>query len=79
MNPIVTSLSGWLASLLAGAFFVEKVFNYKGVGELTINSLIAYDIPVILACVLFIATVFIVINILTDIAYTIIDPKVKVS
>lgn len=79
MNPIITSLSGWLASVLAGAFFVEKVFNYKGVGELTINALISYDIPVILACVLFIASVFIIINILTDIAYTLIDPKVKVA
>jgi peptide/nickel transport system permease protein len=79
MNPIVTSLSGWLASLLAGAFFVEKVFNYKGVGELTINALINYDIPVILACVLFIATVFVVINILTDILYVLIDPKVKIE
>ncbi len=77
MNPIVTSLSGWLASLLAGAFFVEKVFNYKGVGELTINSLINYDIPVILACVLFISGVFVLINILTDVFYVMIDPKVK--
>ncbi len=77
LNPIVTSLSGWLASMLAGAFFVEKVFNYKGVGALTINGLINYDIPVILACVLFISSVFIVINILTDIFYSLIDPKVK--
>lgn len=79
MNPIVTSLSGWLASLLAGAFFVEKVFNYKGVGELTINSLINYDIPVILACVLFISGVFVAINILTDIFYVLIDPKIKME
>ena len=79
LNPIVTSLSGWLASLLAGAFFVEKVFNYKGLGELTINALINYDIPVILASVMFICAIFIIINITTDILYTIIDPKTSIQ
>ena len=77
MNPVVTSLTGWLASLLTGAYFVEKVFNFKGVGELTINALVNYDIPVILASVLFICTVFIVINIITDLAYLLIDPKLR--
>jgi peptide/nickel transport system permease protein len=75
LNPIVTSLTGWFASLLAGAYFVEKVFNFKGLGELTINGLINYDIPVILACLLVICIVFILINILTDILYVIIDPR----
>ena len=75
MNPIVTSLTGWLASLLAGAYFVEKVFNFKGIGELTINGLINYDLPVILATVLFICAVFIVINIITDMLYIVIDPR----
>lgn len=75
LNPIITSLTGWFASLLAGAYFVEKVFNFKGLGELTINALVNYDIPVILACVLVISIVFIVMNILTDIIYVVIDPK----
>lgn len=77
MNPILTSLTGWLASLLAGAYFVEKVFNFKGVGELTINALINYDTPVILASMIFVCTVFIVINIITDILYTLIDPSIR--
>lgn len=77
MNPIVTSLTGWLASLLAGAYFVEKVFNFKGIGELTINGLVNYDLPVILACVILICLVFILINILTDIFYMILDPKMR--
>nr|HMP28479.1 ABC transporter permease [Saprospiraceae bacterium] len=75
LNPIITSLTGWFASLLAGAYFVEKVFNYKGLGELTINGLINYDIPVILACVLVISIIFIIMNILTDVLYLLIDPK----
>ena len=77
MNPIVTSLTGWLASLLAGAYFVEKVFNFKGIGELTINGLVNYDLPVILACVILICLVFIVINIMTDIFYMILDPRMR--
>lgn len=77
LNPIITSLTGWFASLLAGAYFVEKVFNYKGLGELTINGLINYDIPVILACVLIISVIFILMNILTDVLYLVTDPKMK--
>ena len=77
MNPIVTSLTGWLASLLAGAYFVEKVFNFKGIGELTINGLVNYDLPVILACVILICIVFIVINIITDVLYMILDPRMR--
>lgn len=77
MNPVFTAITGWFASLLAGTFFVENVFNFKGVGELTVNALINYDIPVILACVIFICIVFIVINILVDQVYGWIDPKVR--
>ncbi|HAW03750.1 MAG TPA: ABC transporter permease [Saprospirales bacterium] len=54
MNPVTTALTGWLASLLAGAFFVENVFNFKGVGQLTVDAMINYDVPVLLACVIFI-------------------------
>ena len=77
LNPIITSLTGWFASLLAGAYFVEKVFNYKGLGELTINGLVNYDIPVILACVLLISLIFILMNILADILYVVTNPRLK--
>ncbi len=79
MNPIASSLSGWLASLMAGAFFVENVFNFKGLGEMTVTALLSYDIPVILASVIFIAAVFVILNIVVDIAYVIIDPCVKLQ
>lgn len=79
LNPVATSISGWFASILAGAFFVENVFNFKGIGELTVKSLINYDIPVLLACVIFICMVFIVINILMDMLYPILDPKVELA
>lgn len=75
MNPVVTALTGWFASLLAGAFFVERVFSFKGVGDLTITALSNYDIPVLLACILFIALVFIILNILSDLINKLLDPK----
>lgn len=77
LNPVVTSLSGWFASLLAGAFFVENVFNYKGLGSMTVNALINYDVPVILAGVGFISLVFILINQFVDVLYKFIDPRLK--
>jgi len=79
LNPIVTATSGWLAGLLAGAFFVENVFNFKGLGDMTVQALVNFDIPVVIGSVIFTASVFIVINILVDIVYTWIDPKVKLE
>ena len=77
LNPVFTAVTGWFASLLAGAFFVENVFNFKGIGGLTVNALINYDIPVLLGCVIFVCTVFIGINILVDYGYKVFDPKVR--
>ena len=77
LNPVFTAVTGWFASLLAGAFFVENVFNFKGVGGLTVNALVNYDIPVLLGCVIFVCVVFISINILVDYGYRVFDPKVK--
>ena len=76
LNPVFTAVTGWFASLLAGAFFVENVFNFKGIGGLTVTALINYDIPVVLGCVIFVCTVFIAINILVDYGYKMFDPKV---
>lgn len=78
MNPVTTALTGWLASLLAGAFFVENVFNFKGVGQLTVDAMINYDVPVLLACVIFICVVFVILNIIADLLYVWLDPKVKI-
>ncbi len=79
MNPVVTSISGWLAALLTGAFFIEKVFDYKGLGLQTIESLLSFDFPVVMGSVLFVAFIFVVMNIFTDILYSLIDPRVTVK
>jgi peptide/nickel transport system permease protein len=77
LNPIVSAVSGWFAALLTGAFFVENVFNFKGLGDMTVQALLNFDIPVVLGCVLFTATVFICINLLSDMLYAWLDPRVR--
>ncbi len=79
LNPVATAVSGWFAALLAGAFFVENVFQFNGLGQVTVNALLTYDIPVVLGSVLFTASVFIVVNILVDLMYVLIDPRVRVG
>lgn len=77
LNPIVTASTSWLASLLAGAFFVETVFNFRGLGSLTVKGMLAYDVPVVLGCIVFTSVLFIVINIATDILQYCITPKLR--
>jgi len=79
LNPVVTSITGWLAALLTGAFFIEKVFDYKGLGLQTIDSLLSFDFPVVMGSVLLVAFIFVVMNIFTDILYSVIDPRVTVK
>ncbi|HHG85181.1 MAG TPA: ABC transporter permease, partial [Bacteroidetes bacterium] len=64
LNPVVTSISGWFASLLAGAFFIETIFDWQGLGKLTIDALSANDYPVILGAAILIGFIFVVINLL---------------
>ncbi len=78
LNPVATAVTGWLASLLAGAFFIEYMFNWKGIGKLTIDSLSNRDFPIILGCTLTVGLIFVVINLLTDLLYAWLDPRVKV-
>lgn len=79
VNPVITAVSGWLASLLTGAYFVEVIFNFKGLGYVTIAAIETYDFPVIMGSVLLGATLFVVINMLVDILYAVFDPKIKVA
>jgi peptide/nickel transport system permease protein len=77
LNPIVTAVSGWFASLMAGVVFVEYIFGWKGLGYLIVNALNQYDMPVVLGSVITIASVFVVINILVDMSYAMLDPRVR--
>jgi ABC-type dipeptide/oligopeptide/nickel transport system permease component len=79
LNPVVTAITGWFAELLAGAFFIEYIFGWKGIGKVTVDALEKLDFPVVMGSVLITATFFILINILADILYGIIDPRVTIQ
>lgn len=78
MNPVLTAVSGWFASLMAGAVFVEYVFDWKGIGVAIVDALEKYDFPVVMGAVLFISIILIIINIFVDIIYGFLDPRVVV-
>ena len=77
LNPVVTVISGWFASLLAGAVFVEYIFGWKGMGKEIVTSLNTLDIPVIMGIVLTLSSLFILINLAVDFIYAQLDPQVK--
>ena len=79
LNPVVTAISGWFASMLAGAVFVEYIFGWNGLGKEIVNALNTLDLPVIMGAVLIIATMFVIINIFVDLIYVWLDPKVKLE
>lgn len=79
LNPVITAVTGWFAELLAGAFFVEYIFGWKGIGKVTVDALEKLDFPVVMGAVLISATFFIVINILADILYGMVDPRVRMQ
>ncbi len=79
LNPVITAITGWFAELLAGAFFVEYIFGWQGIGKVTVDALEKLDYPVVMGSVLFAATIFVLVNILSDILYGLIDPRVKLK
>ena len=79
LNPVVTAVSGWLAELMVGSFFVEFIFGWKGIGKVTVDALDKFDFPIVMGSVLLTATIFIIVNLLTDLLYTRLDPRVKLQ
>lgn len=77
LNPVVTAISGWFASMLAGAVFVEYIFGWNGLGKEIVEALNTLDLPIIMGAVIIIATLFIIINILVDVIYGLLDPKIS--
>ena len=75
--PLITLLGLSLGSLLGGTAVVEVIFSYPGLGNLAVTSITAYDYPVIQAYVLWIALIYMIINLIVDLSYTLVDPKVK--
>ncbi len=79
MNPVVTAISGWFASLMAGAVFVEYVFDWKGIGVVIVSALETYDFPVVMGAVLLISVMLVIVNMAVDIIYGWLDPRVRLQ
>jgi peptide/nickel transport system permease protein len=79
LTPLVTMAGLDLAGLLGGAIITERVFNYNGLGKLAVDSITVYDLPTIVGLVLLLGSFVIVANIVVDILYAFIDPRVRVG
>ena len=79
MNPVVTAISGWFASMLAGAVFVEYIFGWNGIGKEIVDALNNMDLPLVMGSVLFIAFIFVIINIIVDLVYIWLDPRIRIK
>ena len=77
--PVLTVLGLQLGALLAGTVITETIFQWPGLGQLTVEAIQRRDYPVVQACVLTISVTYVLVNTLTDIAYTVLDPRVRMQ
>jgi peptide/nickel transport system permease protein len=75
--PIVTVVGLQFGSLLEGAVVVEVVFAWPGLGSLLVDSIFARDFPMIQGCVFFIAIMYVIVNLLVDLSYAWLDPRIR--
>ena len=77
MVPVVTVIGLNFGLLLAGAILTETVFSWPGVGRLVVEAVYERDYPLVVGCILIFAIIFVIVNLITDIFYTYIDPRIK--
>ncbi len=77
--PVITVFGAQLGALLTGAVVTEQIFDWPGIGQLTIEAIQKRDYPVLQACILFISLIYVVVNLLTDIAYAMLDPRIRID
>ncbi len=77
--PIITVLGFQMGSLLAGAVITETIFSWPGIGQLTIEAIQKRDYPVVQGCILLISLTYVMINLITDLVYTWVDPRIKLE
>ena len=75
--PIITSVGLQFGGLLGGAMLTETVFSWPGLGRLMVENIKSKDIPMVLGCVVFLATMFTIVNLMVDIIYAFVDPRIK--
>jgi ABC-type dipeptide/oligopeptide/nickel transport system permease component len=79
MIPLVTALGPALALSVSGAFFTETLFNVPGIGLITVQAIASRDYPVVQGTVLIAASAVVVMNLVVDVVYGILDPRIKVA
>ena len=79
MTPLISVIGLQAGSLLAGSVITETIFSWPGIGRLTVDAIRSRDYPVVQGCVLVIAVSYILINLLTDLAYAWADPRLRVT
>ena len=77
MIPLVTVFGLSIGLLVTGAFFIEQIFNIPGIGQQTITSINNRDYPVIQATTVLLAVAVVVGNLISDVLYSIVDPRIK--
>lgn len=79
LNPVVSAISGWFASLMAGVIFIEYIFGWKGLGYVVVNALNSYDVPLVLGSVITMSIIFVIVNFMVDIIYSLLDPRIRIT
>lgn len=77
MIPIITLLGTQLGSMLTGSMLIEKVFSISGIGKLAVDSMLNRDLPMLQGAVVYIATIFVIVNLIVDLSYAFIDPRIR--
>ena len=77
MNQIITQLGISIAHLLGGAIVMENVFNIPGLGRLAFDSIVRRDYPVIQAHILYVAFIYVIVNLVVDLLYKFFDPRIE--
>jgi ABC-type dipeptide/oligopeptide/nickel transport system permease component len=77
--PILTILGLQFGTLLAGTIVTETIFSWPGIGRLSVQAIEARDYPLLQGCILLIALTYVVVNLLTDFLYALVDPRVRLS
>ena len=75
--PIVTMIGTSLAGLLSGAVLTETVFNIPGIGSAILDAISGRDYPVVVGAVMWLAATFVVVNLIVDLLYAVLDPRIR--
>jgi peptide/nickel transport system permease protein len=77
LMPVITIIGSYVPNLLGGAVFIESIYSWPGMGRLFVDGVEARDYPLIMGLILVLAIVILLVNLLTDIAYAMVDPRVR--